>query len=365
VVAEHCPHRCASLWLGRNEEGGLRCVFHGWKFDVHGNCLDMPNEPAETNFKDRILLKAYPTVELGGVVWAYMGPAEKIPPPPNFEWARVAETHRQVNKTWEECNWLQALEGGVDSVHSSFLHRSLTGARNGAGLAGLRARAISAKLDVDVTDYGYLYASNRSLGDEGTYVRTYHYVMPFTQIRAAQVEGPDGLEKRIHGHMWVPTDDENCMAWNWFYSFGEEPLPEREWRSHQPTFPGGEQTADFRKTNNRSNKWGIDRQAQRTESYTGIMGINTQDHAVQESMGAIVDRTQEHLGQTDMAVITARRLLLEAAKTVAAGGDPPGTGASYYDVRAIERVMPPGADWRTVLGPEIYPGRRGDLVGAR
>src|SRR5437763_216976 len=107
LVEEHCPHRCASLWLGRNEESGLRCVFHGWKFDVEGNCVDMPNELPEAQFASRIHLKAYPTVEMGGVVWTYMGPREQMPPPPKFEWTQVPPTHLQVNKTWEECNWLQ------------------------------------------------------------------------------------------------------------------------------------------------------------------------------------------------------------------------------------------------------------------
>jgi len=355
IVGDLCPHRCTSLWLGRNEDNGLRCVYHGWKFDVDGNCVEMPNEPEEFDFHGRIHLKSYPTVEMGGVIWAYMGPKEKQPPPPMFEWTQVPQTHLQINKTWEECNWLQAVEGGIDSVHSSFLHRSLTGDRNTGGLAGLRARATSARLDVDVTDYGYLYASRRPLGDEGEYVRSYHFVMPFYQIRAAQGETMGHQTKRIHGHMWVPIDDENCMAFNWFYSYGDEPLTEKEWTSRYPTFEGGEETPDFRKIANRGNKWNIDREKQRTYSFTGIEGVNTQDHAVQESMGAIVDRTQEHLGQTDRAVVTTRKLLLDAVKTVQAGGNPPGADDSYYHIRAIERVLPPGADWREVLKPEIYP----------
>ncbi len=355
VVNEFCPHRCASLWLGRNEEHGLRCVFHGWKFDVEGNCVEMPNEPAETDFKHRIHLKAYPTVEMGGVVWTYMGPPDRMPPPPKFEWTQAPPTHRQVSKTWEECNWLQGLEGGIDSIHSSFLHRSLTGQKNHAGLAGLRAIAISARLEVDVKDYGFIYASKRPLPDGREYVRTYHYVMPFTQIRAAQGETMEPGARRVHGHMWVPMDDENHMVYNWHYSFNEVPLPEHEVASRQPLFKGGEQTPDFRKVRNKDNNWMIDREAQRTESFTGIMGVNTQDHAVQESMGPIVDRTQEHLGTTDRAVITARQLLLRAAQAVAAGDDPPGTDESYYHIRAIERVLDGGADWRSILGPEIYP----------
>jgi phthalate 4,5-dioxygenase len=354
LLGETCPHRCASLWLGRNEESGLRCVFHGWKFDVDGNCMEMPNELPENQFKERVHAKAYPTVEMGGMIWAYMGPREKMPPPPMFEFTQVPETHRQVNKTWEECNWLQALEGGIDSIHSSFLHRSLTGQSNSAGIAGLRARAIAAKLEVDPTDYGFLYASIRPINaEEGDYIRTYHYVMPFTQVRAAQDEGRG--EKRIHGHMWVPMDDENCMAFNWYYTLGDEAIPEDLRGSRQPTFKGGEQTDGFRKMRNIDNKWMIDRYRQKNESFTGIEGINTQDHAVQESMGPIADRTQEHLGNTDRAIVTARRLLMEAAKAVAEGDNPRGANDAYHHIRAIERVLPPGADWRATLRPEIYP----------
>jgi nitrite reductase/ring-hydroxylating ferredoxin subunit len=354
LLNELCPHRCTSLWLGRNEEHGLRCAFHGWTFDVDGNCVEMPNEVEENDFHERIHARAYPTVEMGGVIWTYMGPREKMPPPPMFEWTQVANTHRQVNKTWEECNWLQALEGGIDSIHSSFLHRSLTGQATAQGLSGLRARAISARLEVDVKDYGFLYASLRPISeDEGTYVRSYHFVMPFTQIRAAQNEGTG--ERRIHGHMWVPMDDENCMSFNWFYSYGDTPISEKEYTSRQPTFTGGEQLEGFRKLRNISNNWMIDREKQKTVSFTGIEGINTQDHAVQEAMGPIADRTQEHLGSTDRAIVVARRLLTESAKRVAEGGDPIGANDSYYHIRAIERVLPPGADWRAKLEPEIYP----------
>jgi hypothetical protein len=193
--------------------------------------------------------------------------------------------------------------------------------------------------------------------NEGDYVRTYHFVMPFTQIRAAQGEtyDSDSPVKRIHGHFWVPMDDENHMVWNWYYSFGDQPLGEEEWQSRQPTYQGGEQIENFRKLRNIDNQWMIDREKQKSYSFTGIEGINTQDHAVQESMGRIVDRTQEHLGQTDRAVITARNLLTQAVKTVQAGGSPPGTNDSYYHIRAIERVLGPGQEWHEVLHPEIYP----------
>jgi len=365
ILDEFCAHRRASLWLGRNEEQGLRCVFHGWKYDVEGNCVDMPNEPPESNFKNKIRLQAYPSIELGGMVWAYMGPKEKIPPPPKFEWTQVPESHRHVTKTWQECNWLQALEGGLDTAHIGFLHWGLSEKAEGKlgkdDPRGFRLRAQAPELDVDPTDYGFRYAGIRHLGEQGNYVRAYHYVMPWTQIRPMQAmsaqrtkSGKVEWRTNIGGHFWVPMDDENCMVWNWDYSFGEKPLlaEDRGRDSAGPENVYEEQ--NFRKKRNKDNNWLIDREAQRTKTYTGIYGVNTQDHAVQESMGPIVDRTKEHLGTTDKAVIIARKLLLQSVETMRQGGNPPGVAASYYKLRAIEKLIAKNADWRDELLSEMY-----------
>ena len=214
LLDEWCPHRRTSLRLGRNEEEGLRCVYHGWKFDATARCVEMPNELPEFDFKDKVQIQAYPTQELGGVIWAYLGPKEKEPPAPEFEWARQPESHLHVSKGRQECNWLQALEGGIDSVHTSFLHRRFGG--NRPGLGGLRAQATATRLDVRMTPYGYTYASIRALQDQDkNYVRTYHFVLPHHQIRAVQDQTEDGSTKfKIAGHTWAPVDDENCMVWN-------------------------------------------------------------------------------------------------------------------------------------------------------
>ena len=353
ILDELCAHRCASLWLGRNEEGGLRCVFHGWKYDVDGQCVDMPNEPAGEAFKGQIRQRAYPAVEMGGIVWTYMGPADSRPPDPKFEFTQVPETHRQVTKTWEECNWLQGLEGGVDSAHAAILHRVLpTSTGKSLGTAGYWLKG-TAQIEVDLTDYGYRYASVRPQGDGGDWVRTYHFVMPWTQIRPSQDSGVGVRTSTVSGHFWVPMDDENHMVWNWHYNFGDEPI--RDWDARQPPYKGGEQLGGFRKVRNMDNSWLIDRQLQKAETFTGIDGVNTQDHAVQESMGRIVDRTREHLMHTDKAVVTARLLLLKAIGMVQHGDDPPGTGTSYYGARAIEDIVGPGADWRGALMDRIYP----------
>src|ERR1700716_3249372 len=230
LLDEFCPHRRVSLWLGRNEECGLRCVYHGWKYDVDGNCIDQLNEPGENNFAEKVHIKRYPTMELGGILWTYMGPAEKQPPPPCFEFTQVPDSHRQVSKVVEECNWLQALEGGIDTSHAPILHRTITPktSRPGIPVQGPFVRGKAPILEVDVTDYGYRYVGIRPLDEDKTYVRSYHFVMPFTQIRPQQLGRALGGGDRtnIAGHIWVPIDDENCMVYNWMYSYGEEGLSE-------------------------------------------------------------------------------------------------------------------------------------------
>ena len=360
LIEEFCPHRRASLWLGRNEENGLRCVYHGWKFGIDGQCIDQMNEPRQ--FASKIKTIAYPTYEMSGVVWAYMGPPEKQPAPPKFEWTQVAPTHRAVSRVKEECNWLQALEGGIDTSHFTILHRALKQGAKQPGITpdnpGLQGGAPS--LEVDFTDYGYRYYGIRPLGEK-LYVRGYHFVMPFTQLRPP---GPDKDE--VHGHYWVPMDDENCMVWNFYHSYGPEPIGDRQvsdtsgnaYGSHVDTKSG------FRSLRNRSNDWGIDRAMQKTETFTGIAGINQQDRAVQESMGPIVDRSRENLGPADKAVVATRKLLLEAMETVERGGDPPGVGTGYYEARAAELVLPKADNWRSALLPRMNPKTIGKAAGA-
>ena len=367
LVSAYCAHRRANLFWGRNEECGLRCVYHGWKFDLEGNCVDMPSEPDASSFKDKVRIPAYPTFEAGGLVWAYMGPSEKPPAAPLFEWTQVAPAQRSMSKVWQECNWLQALEGGIDSVHSNFLH--------GGRPPGLkyedtspRGRAqnysTAALLEVVPTDYGYTYGSMRPMGEQGNFVRGYHWVMPWTQIRALNATS-------IAGHMWVPVDDHNTMVYNWHYYFGEdsgeheEQLPESEppiWLrdAHRPMAAGNGFGVDvdvengFRSVRNQGNRYMIDREVQKTQTYTGIAGTNTQDRAVQESMGRVADRTLERLGTTDRAVIAARRELLRAVKTVEDGGNPPGVAPTFYKLRAVERIVPPDADWFEIMAPALF-----------
>ena len=231
----------------------------------------------------------------------------------------MPETHRHVTKNIQECNWLQALEGGIDSAHATILHRTL---RIDTPHAGLRVdsphvRGKPPELEVDITDYGYRYAGIRSLGDEGNHVRAYHFVMPFHQIRASQrgyrgQAGPVGF--LASGHMWVPMDDHNVMVWNWDLSY-DDPIDEEERTDMDRGYGRGPEhmLESFRTRVNRDNNWMIDRSVQKTETFSGIDGVNAQDVAVQESMGYVVDRSRENLSRTDMAIIYA-------PETVVAGG---------------------------------------------
>jgi phenylpropionate dioxygenase-like ring-hydroxylating dioxygenase large terminal subunit len=369
LVSAYCAHRRASLFWGRNEENGLRCVYHGWKFDVVGRCVDMPSEPVASNFKDRVQIPAYPTTEAGGVVWAYMGPLALKPPPPLFPWTQAPPERRAMSKVWQECNWLQALEGGIDTVHVNFLHGGRPpGKRYDESDARGRANNFSTAATIEIvpTDYGYVYAGIRDMGAEGTnHVRLYHWVMPWNQIRQT------GAGPYFSGHMWVPMDDHNTMVYNWDYlpagredTRGDRPAMDanaapwfRDARLEMGTGNGFGTEVDaengFRPVQNRSNRYKIDRAVQKTQTYTGIPGINVQDRAVQESMGRIAERSLERLGTTDRAIIAARRELLRGIADVEAGRTPPGVAATYYNLRPGEIILPKDANWFEAAQPML------------
>ncbi len=361
VLDELCPHRLASLFLGRNEDNGLRCIYHGWKFDVEGRCVEQLNEAR--NFCSKVRTTAYPTTEVGGVIWVYMGPADKQPAPPNYAWTQVPENQRFASKVVEECNWLQALEGGIDTSHFTILHRAITKDTKQAGVEidspGVLGGAPS--LEVDIKDYGYAYFGVRPLGADDVYVRGYHFIMPFTQLRPP---GPN--KQQTHGHYWVPIDDDNCMVWNFYHTHDGQPISKTV-----DSGAGNELGVDvdihngFVSKVNRSNNWNIDRNIQRTDTYSGIKGINAQDRAVQESMGRIVDRSREHLGPADRAIIATRKLLLEAVDVVEQGGDPSGTRPTYYEVLAAEATLLKSKDWRLELLPRMYPETNGSGTAGR
>jgi phthalate 4,5-dioxygenase oxygenase subunit len=315
--------------------------------------VDMMNEPEELTFKHKIRQPSYPTVEMGGLIWAYMGPPALEPPLPKFAWTQSPATHRHVSKVIEECNWLQALEGGIDTSHAPILHRLITTNSKRAGISPANpfVRGKAPAIVVDLTDWGYQYAGLRPLDAADMHIRTYHFVMPFHQIRPFQTN--KGFPA-VAGHIWVPMDDGTTMVYNWHHSTTEEPLNEDD-RAERRSGNGPDHVdqTTFRSKANRQNNYLLDRRAQKTETFTGIDGINTQDRGIQESMGRVVDRSQEHLGPADKAIIQARRLLLGAIKTVQEGGTPRGINPTYYPLRASEGVLPRDADWREVLTPEM------------
>ena len=355
LVDAFCPHRRAPLFFGRNEECGLRCVYHGWKFDASGTCVDMPSEPPDSLFKTKVQITAYPTFEAGDVVWAYLGPAAAMPPKPDYEWMRAPGTHRILSKTFEDANYLQGLEGGLDTSHSSFAHNERLGDRN-----WIRNRDGAPRIDVERTAYGYSYISTRDVGEDGWYVRVYHYVMPAQQMRGSVTALTGGRAKvpKLDGHIWVPIDDEHTYVYNWAcsYSSADPITPEyaEHWESEHGRGADDLVPGTFRLKKTRANDYLIDRERQRTKTFTGIVGINTQDFALQEGMGKIADRSREHVGTSDKAIIAARQLLLEAVDIVASGKKARGIDPSTYrTVRPYDDYVPKNGDWREQFATEL------------
>ena len=341
LIDEFCAHRGVSLWFGRNEDGGLRCPYHGWKYAVDGTCLEIPSEPAGSTMCDRIKLKSYPLIERGGVFWTYMGPPEQQPPLPEWEFATVPLNQSFTTKRLQECNWLQALEGGIDSSHVSWLHRgSLNSDPLFKGSKGNQYNLDDARpvFEVVENDGGLLIGVRRNAEEGRYYWRITPWVMPcFTMV-------PPRGDHPIHGHFWVPIDDENCWAWSFDYhpvrALREtEVQAMREGYSVHVTYVPG----TYRPTANKDNDYLIDRAAQRAgTTYSGVSGIAMQDASLQESMGPIVDRSRENLVSTDNGIVMARGRLLRAARALADRGVlPPGADPEHQRVRSAALVLAP------------------------
>jgi phthalate 4,5-dioxygenase len=300
------------------------------------------------------LVDGYPTWEGAGLIWAYLGPPSEMPPPPDYELVRAPATHRHVSKTFEDCNWLQSLEGGLDTAHSSFAHNM-----NIKDRTFVRNADRAPRLEVEKTDYGFRYAGIRTVrGDQ--YVRVYHYLMPAQQCRGGVTADQGGLRNppAIHGHIWVPIDDTHTNVYNWIYSYDPAiPITDEfatSYEIHAGRGPEDYVPGTFRLKKTLANDYLIDRQVQKTQTFTGIVGINTQDFALQEGMGPIVDRSKEHHGTTDRAIIVTRQLLLEATYAVERGERPRGTDTTQCrTVRAVDLIVPKDAEWREALREEM------------
>jgi len=369
LMQNACPHRGASMFFGRNEEDGLRCVYHGWKFDVTGECVDMPNEPAESNFKHKIQAISYPCVERNGVVWAYLGQANPAPPLPHMEWNMVPEGHAYVSKRVQYSNWFQAMEGGIDSSHANFLHSMLnperTAARRtdlGGGPALGFAYMAKDKQPVFETldeECGVVISARRTV-DSKYYWRVNHYLMPFYTLFP-----PSGGDPPASGHAWVPIDDETTIVFHWTYH-PLRPLTENERHSlshgqnGQDGFHPGvnsllpansEPYGAWRPVQRAENDYLLDDEAQRTVRFSGIPGGWAQDSALQETMGAICNRPAEHLGTSDLGIIAARRFYLNVVKRYRDTSAPPpalNSPEAWY-VRPAAAVLGQQEDWVSAM----------------
>jgi phthalate 4,5-dioxygenase oxygenase subunit len=340
LIDEFCAHRGASLWFGRVEEGGIRCAYHGWKYATDGQCLEVPSEPENSNFCSKVKLTSYPLVKIGDVLWTYLGPPATQPDLPEFEWVHVPAEQAYTSKRWQESNWLQALEGGIDSSHVSWLHSGglksdplFKGAKgNEYNLNDLRPFFEVAEAD------GGIYVGARCNAEEGKYYwRITPWVMPsFTMV-------PPRGDHPVHGHFWVPIDEENT----WVYTFDYHPAraltpDERQAMKdghgvHSRNIPG-----TYRPMENKDVDYLMDRAAQkRGETFSGIRGIAQQDASLQESMGPIVDRTKERLVSSDTGIIKARQKLRKAVEALRDEGiAPPGVDPAHHRVRSAAIVLP-------------------------
>jgi phenylpropionate dioxygenase-like ring-hydroxylating dioxygenase large terminal subunit len=347
VVDAWCAHRRAGLFFGRNEDNGIRCVYHGWKFDVNGQCVDTPSEPHDTGYKERIRITAYPTQSRGGVVWVYMGPAELQPPLPDFEWSRMPRNRRTVTKRVQRTNWAQAVEGGIDSSHVSFLHGHKVKKPNAFKFQDSERAWRYLEIDrhpvfsVSDAPHGMLVKARRNAEDEQYYWRITQFLLPFYTLVPPTVDPEDSERAAYYGHAWVPIDDDNTWTWSFHAS------PHAEYSEEEREFQGGRNgiwgpvNEQYEPVFNMDNDYMISRNRQRHDNFSGIEGIQNQDAAVQESMGQIVDRSQEHLGHSDLAIVRFRRLLLRLASRLR-DGEPldVDTGGGVFDIRPVTLLLP-------------------------
>jgi phenylpropionate dioxygenase-like ring-hydroxylating dioxygenase large terminal subunit len=331
LLGEHCMHRGTSLFFGRNEECGLRCIYHGWKYDVDGSVLDTPAEPAGSDFKNKLKHIAYPTLEAAGMVLAYLGPHDKMPLLPNYEWAELPKEQTYVTKALMDCNYLQGVEGECDSSHLSFLHREFSA----EGRRQLFALDAAPAYETEQTDFGVRLIATRRAGADAQYVRVSSFVMPvYCWVPARNRET----------HIYVPADDTH--AWRYDLGFLRDRTPTAEdW--NRKTQIG----ADYKKIRNQQNNYLQDRRLQATMSYTGIENFLNHDACATESMGPIYDRAREHLGVSDKAVIAVRKYLIDAVQAFQQGKEPPhivreAARNRFPHIDTFAQTIPASARWR-------------------
>jgi phenylpropionate dioxygenase-like ring-hydroxylating dioxygenase large terminal subunit len=339
LLDQQCPHRLASLFYGRNEDNGLRCLYHGWKFDVDGRCTDIPNEPDDCPLLNKVGARAYPCREANGIIWTYMGSG--APPMPTMGWAKVPCEQKSTLKYMRHCNWVQAMEGDFDSSHLGFLHQAFDqGASSkpfekvagGDALRGIVALDKQPKLEVEDTPVGVMYGACRETREKGEYWRITQFQLPFY----TSVPAYNGMNRL---KIWVPMDDTHTMVWeaNWTHGVPLSAEQRKGWKGRvgpSGMLPDGDDWyGRGRFVARAENDYLIDRERQKHVNFSGMEDTTPiQDGAMQESMGALVDRRGEHLSASDAAIIKMRQRLLRVAESL-----------------DVQGVLPPG-----VQNPDLY-----------
>jgi len=354
LLGEHCPHRRASFYLGRVEDCSLRCVYHGWQFDLEGNCLDQPSEPGERAAMSRVKAKAYPAMERNGIIWAYLGRGA-APPLPDIEWGLVQDSHRYVSRRVLDCNWAQVIEADMDTSHASFLHRRL----KATDFDRLERRKIMNYMyrdghpvfEIAEADHGLIIAARRNAEQDSYYWRITQFLFPFFVMPASYEDYP------FRSNVFCPMDDNKTLVWtiDWHPS---RPLTAEELKirnegkiGHCVDFlpASSEAGGKWRPRSNNESDYFMNYARSRTEQFSSIQEVWAQDKAVCESMGVVTDRAQEFLGKSDAAIVRWRRLMLQSARNFS-GKQPPGQDPRVQRVRSANFVLPRDRSWKEVIG---------------
>ena len=366
LLGAHCPHRGVSLYFARNEDCGLRCPYHGWKFDVTGTCVDMPNEQPGSKLRTTLRHRAYPCVERGGLIWTYMGPDAPPPPLPELEWIDLPDEYKYLSLRVQECNWLQALEGEIDPSHGAILHGRVDGGGSGPDRLVTDTHPL---LEVEETEAGVQIASRRDAGDD-YYWRVNQFLLPFWTLVPPNSKDPSGAAPDINGHAWVPIDDEHTLCVMFSYNptvvMGEKRrrLYREGARGREPGHMTAQGSLPFDPTKpygkywpkwNQFNDYGLDRDAQRAKYFSGLAGLWTQDAGCQESMGTIADRTTEQLCSSDLGIARARRLLRASVTALAERGVVPASARDpkLFRLRSVGILLPKDVPWREGATPHM------------
>lgn len=356
IVSAYCAHRSAPLYFGRNEKCGIRCPYHGWKFAVDGSCQEIPNVPQNApDVRRNVSIKAYPVEEAGGLVWVYMGPEVLKPPLPAFGYVTAPPGHSYSARWLQRSNWLQGLEGEIDSSHISWLHKDFDEKHSLQASAGSQLSNDAAPLiQLEETEYGFTYGARREMGDEQFLWRVTHWLAPMFSL-IARAPGPF---RTCGGRAWVPIDDNTTTVFTFGFRvdrpFNAEELAEY---ASGALFPPRMSSGTFALSDGyiidtflplaaRENDYLLDRDMQRNVNYSGIWGIHDQDRALAENSRrisaedpGILDRSHEHLVLSDRAVVAARRLLIKLATDLAEGKEPKmPSNPDWFAAHAISKI---------------------------